>query len=179
VHVLFLAAGGYALAWTVGFLLIPFPGGIGPRELALIAVLSPVMPRGSALVVALASRVVMTIGDLFWASVAVSVGRKQRREALEAGDTPATVVAPVAGGVPDGAGEMPVTSEASATGGVTGSAGVVPATGGVTGDAGVVPVTGGVTGDAGRGPVTDQVAGDAGEASEARVTPKADVRLES
>jgi uncharacterized membrane protein YbhN (UPF0104 family) len=169
VHILFLAAGGYALAWTVGFLLIPFPGGIGPRELALIAVLSPVMPRGSALVVALASRVVMTIGDLFWASVAVSVGRKQRREALEAGDAPATVVAPVATGVPvvpDGAGEMPVTGEASATGGVTGSTGVVP-------------VTGGVPGDAGRGPVTDQVAGDAGEASEARVTPKADVRLES
>ena len=82
-HVLLLAAGGYALAWTVGFLLIPFPGGIGPRELALIAVLSPVMPPGPALVVALMSRVVTTIGDLTWAAVATSVGRKQRREALE------------------------------------------------------------------------------------------------
>ena len=82
-HVLLLAAGGYALAWTVGFLLIPFPGGIGPRELALIAVLSPVMPPGPALVVALMSRVVTTIGDLTWAAVAASVGRKQRREALE------------------------------------------------------------------------------------------------
>ncbi|HWG12517.1 MAG TPA: lysylphosphatidylglycerol synthase transmembrane domain-containing protein [Streptosporangiaceae bacterium] len=77
-HVLLLAAGGYALAWAVGFLLIPFPGGIGPRELALIAVLSPVMPQGPALVVALASRVVMTVGDLVWAGVAVSVGRKGR-----------------------------------------------------------------------------------------------------
>jgi glycosyltransferase 2 family protein len=82
-HVLLLAAGGYALAWTVGFLLIPFPGGIGPRELALIAVLSPIMPQGPALVVALMSRVVTTIGDLTWAAVAASVGRKQRREALE------------------------------------------------------------------------------------------------
>ena len=105
-HVLLLSVGGYALAWTVGFLLIPFPGGIGPRELALIAVLSPVMPRGSALVVALASRVVMTIGDLFWASIAVSVGRKQRREALEADEAPEAGVAedprgvPEAGGVP-------------------------------------------------------------------------------
>lgn len=75
-HVLLLAAGGYALAWAVGFLLIPFPGGIGPRELALIAVLSPVMPQGPALVVALASRVVMTVGDLVWAGVAVTVGRQ-------------------------------------------------------------------------------------------------------
>ena len=61
-HILLLSAGGYALAWAVGFLLIPFPGGIGPREIALIAVLSPVMPRGPALVIALASRVVMTVG---------------------------------------------------------------------------------------------------------------------
>ena len=45
-HILLLSAGGYALAWAVGFLLIPFPGGIGPREIALIAVLSPVMARG-------------------------------------------------------------------------------------------------------------------------------------
>jgi glycosyltransferase 2 family protein len=87
-HILLLAAGGYALAWTVGFLLIPFPGGIGPRELALIAVLSPVMPQGPALVVALASRVVATIGDLFWAGIAVSVGRRQRREAMAAGEVP-------------------------------------------------------------------------------------------
>jgi uncharacterized membrane protein YbhN (UPF0104 family) len=83
-HILLLAAGGYALAWTVGFLLIPFPGGIGPRELALIAVLSPVMPQGPALVVALVSRVVMTVGDLFWAGIAATVGREQRRVAMAA-----------------------------------------------------------------------------------------------
>jgi uncharacterized membrane protein YbhN (UPF0104 family) len=84
-HVLLLSAGGYALAWAVGFLLIPFPGGIGPREVALIAVLSPVMSQGPALVVALASRVVMTVGDLLWAGIAVMVGRKGRlgRESLD------------------------------------------------------------------------------------------------
>ena len=75
-HILLLSAGGYALAWAVGFLLIPFPGGIGPREVALIAVLSPVMPRGSALAVALASRVVLTVGDLAWAGLAVVIGRR-------------------------------------------------------------------------------------------------------
>lgn len=80
-HILLLSAGGYALAWAVGFLLIPFPGGIGPREVALIAVLSPVMPQGPALVIALASRVVMTIGDLAWAGAAAATGRRARRHA--------------------------------------------------------------------------------------------------
>jgi uncharacterized membrane protein YbhN (UPF0104 family) len=69
-----LALGGYALAWAVGFLVIFFPGGIGPREVALIAVLAPVMPSASALVVALASRVVMTIGDLVWAGTGLVLG---------------------------------------------------------------------------------------------------------
>jgi glycosyltransferase 2 family protein len=74
-NVFALSLGGYALAWSVGFLIIFFPGGIGPREIALVAVLAPVMSSASALVVALASRVVMTIGDLFWAGVGLVIGR--------------------------------------------------------------------------------------------------------
>ncbi len=75
-HVLALSLGAYALAWAVGFLIIFFPGGIGPREVALVAVLHPVMPAGSALVVALASRVVMTAGDLIWAGAGLLIGRR-------------------------------------------------------------------------------------------------------
>jgi uncharacterized membrane protein YbhN (UPF0104 family) len=74
-HVFALSLGAYALAWAVGFLIVFFPGGIGPRELALVAVLAPVMPSASALVVALASRVVMTAGDLVWAGVGLAIGR--------------------------------------------------------------------------------------------------------
>ncbi len=70
--VLLLSVGAYALAWSVGFLLVIFPSGVGPRELALIAALAPVMPRGSALVVALVSRLVMTVGDLAWAGLGSS-----------------------------------------------------------------------------------------------------------
>ena len=77
-HVFALSLGGYALAWSVGFLIIFFPGGIGPREIALIAVLAPVMSSASALVVALASRVVMTIGDLVWAGTGLAIGRVRR-----------------------------------------------------------------------------------------------------
>ena len=103
-HVLLLSAGGYALAWAVGFLLIPFPGGIGPREVALIAVLSPVMPRGPALVIALASRVVMTAGDLVWAGLAALIGRRSRpsRDAAapKTGTAPETHPAPGTGTAP-------------------------------------------------------------------------------
>jgi len=79
-----LATGAYALAWSVGFILIPFPGGVGPRELALIAALSPVMPAGPAIVVAVISRLVMTIGDVAWAALASAFGRVRRpRDAQE------------------------------------------------------------------------------------------------
>jgi uncharacterized membrane protein YbhN (UPF0104 family) len=77
--VLLIAAGAYALAWSVGFILIPFPGGVGPRELALIAALAPIMPRGSAIVVAVVSRLVMTIADLAWAAAAFAFGHRARR----------------------------------------------------------------------------------------------------
>ena len=88
VHTFALALGGYALAWAVGFLIIFFPGGIGPREVALIAVLAPVMPSGSALVVALASRVVMTVGDLVWAGIGLALGKRAIRPAVPAGTPP-------------------------------------------------------------------------------------------
>ena len=62
-----------------------FPGGIGPREWALVAVLAPVMSSTSALVVALVSRVVMSVGDLVWAGVGLAIGRAQNRSAKARG----------------------------------------------------------------------------------------------
>jgi hypothetical protein len=79
-RVLLLACGAYALAWSVGFILVPFPGGVGPRELALIAALAPIMPSGPAIVVAVTSRLAMTIADLTWAAVAFVLGRGPWRE---------------------------------------------------------------------------------------------------
>jgi glycosyltransferase 2 family protein len=84
-HTFALSLGAYALAWAVGFLIIFFPGGIGPREVALIAVLAPVMPSASALVVALASRVVMTVGDLAWAGAGLAIARGGRGASRPAG----------------------------------------------------------------------------------------------
>jgi len=92
VSVLLVATGAFALAWSVGFILVFFPGGIGPRELALIAALAPVMPAASAIVVAVISRLVMTAGDLAWAATAFMLGYRGRkrglRQPVDAGVTP-------------------------------------------------------------------------------------------
>lgn len=71
----FLSTGAYALAFTVGFLFIIAPGGLGAREAALVVALAPVLPDGGPLVVALASRVVLTVADLLWAGLAFALGR--------------------------------------------------------------------------------------------------------
>jgi hypothetical protein len=80
-----LAAGAYALAWSVGFILIPFPGGVGPRELALAAALAPVMPAGQAVTVAVLSRLAMTAADLGWAALGLALGRGARQAGLAHG----------------------------------------------------------------------------------------------
>ena len=65
-----LAVGGYAFAWSVGFLIVFAPAGAGVRDVLLVAVLGPVLGVGSATAVALVSRVVTTVGDLLAAALA-------------------------------------------------------------------------------------------------------------
>jgi uncharacterized membrane protein YbhN (UPF0104 family) len=77
-HVLLLALGANALAWAAGVLIVVFPGGVGPRELVLVATLAPVMPHGVALTTALVSRVVLTASDLAWGGVGLAIGRRAR-----------------------------------------------------------------------------------------------------
>ena len=72
----FLATGAYALAFTAGFLVVIAPGGVGVREAALTVALGPVLATGAPLVVALVSRVVMTVADLAWAGAAVLLGSR-------------------------------------------------------------------------------------------------------
>lgn len=90
-----LAVGAYALAWSVGFILIPFPGGVGPRELALVAALAPIMSPGPAIAVAVLSRVAMTVGDLAWAALAAGLGWEARRQAARPGPAGQEQIGPV------------------------------------------------------------------------------------
>jgi uncharacterized membrane protein YbhN (UPF0104 family) len=71
---LVLAVGGYALAFAAGLLLIVVPGGIGAREVILIAALSPVIP-GAAVAVAVMARVVTMASDLACAGLGLAVSR--------------------------------------------------------------------------------------------------------
>lgn len=61
-----LALGGYALAWTVGFLFLLAPAGAVLRETVLVVSLAPVLHGTAATAVAVVSRGVMTLGDLLW-----------------------------------------------------------------------------------------------------------------
>jgi hypothetical protein len=81
VRSLFVAVGGFALAFAAGVLFIPAPAGAGVRETALVAALSPVLHVGPALAVALLSRALSTLADLTLASGAVVRARAHVRAA--------------------------------------------------------------------------------------------------
>lgn len=74
-----LAAGGYALAWAVGFVVVVAPAGAGAREVALAAVLSTVLGAGAVVVVVLVSRVLFTLTDLALAGAGVAAARRGGR----------------------------------------------------------------------------------------------------
>ena len=71
-----LAAGGFAFAWSVGFLVVFAPAGAGVREVLLVAMLGPVLGVGAATAVALVSRVLLTAGDLLTAAVSAGFTRR-------------------------------------------------------------------------------------------------------
>ena len=81
-----LAIGGFAFAWSVGFLVVFAPAGAGIRDVLLVAVLGPVLGVGSATAVALVSRALMTGGDLLTAALAAASSRAPHPRAGKPGD---------------------------------------------------------------------------------------------
>jgi uncharacterized membrane protein YbhN (UPF0104 family) len=75
-----LAAGGWALAWTAGFLFVVAPAGAGVRELVLAAVLAGALPAPAAALAVLVSRVVLTLVDLAFAGVGLLLARRRSRQ---------------------------------------------------------------------------------------------------
>jgi glycosyltransferase 2 family protein len=70
-----LAVGGFALAWSVGFLVVLAPAGAGVREVLLVATLGPVLGVADATAIALVSRVLLTVCDLLTAAAAAGFTR--------------------------------------------------------------------------------------------------------
>jgi len=73
-----LCLGGFAFAWSVGFLAVFAPAGAGVREVLLVALLGPVIGVGGGTAVALLSRVLTTAGDVLAAAVAAGFSRRTR-----------------------------------------------------------------------------------------------------
>lgn len=67
------ATAAYALAWTVGFLVIFAPTGLGPREAILTALLTPACGPAAAFSIALMARLWWTIADALHISIALLV----------------------------------------------------------------------------------------------------------
>ncbi|RPF20107.1 lysylphosphatidylglycerol synthase domain-containing protein [Myceligenerans xiligouense] len=75
-----LAVGGWALAWTVGFLVVIAPAGAGVREVVLAGVLAGSLPGTAAPALAvLVSRVVLTLVDGVLAGAGLLLARRRAR----------------------------------------------------------------------------------------------------
>ena len=82
-----LAIGGFAFAWTAGFLVVFAPAGAGVREVILVATLTTVLDAGEATVIALVSRVLMSLADLIVAGLAIwAAWSKRPRGGVRRGD---------------------------------------------------------------------------------------------
>jgi uncharacterized membrane protein YbhN (UPF0104 family) len=68
--------GAFALSWCLGIMTFVVPAGAGVREVAMVAVLAPVLDRGSAITAALCSRIVIVLGDLLCAGAAGLAARR-------------------------------------------------------------------------------------------------------
>ena len=75
-RLLALSIGAFAVSWAAGFLVFVAPAGAGAREAALVVTMSSVLPTGAATLLALVSRVVLTLADVAWAAVAALGGRR-------------------------------------------------------------------------------------------------------
>jgi hypothetical protein len=64
---LIVGTGVFAAGWVVGFVLLIAPAGVGPREGVIVTLLP--LTAGTGLVVALASRLIMTAADGAWAAL--------------------------------------------------------------------------------------------------------------
>jgi glycosyltransferase 2 family protein len=71
-----IALGGFAFAWSIGFVIIFAPAGAGVRDVLLLLMLRSVLSTADATAVVLVSRVLLTAGDLLTAAAATRLGRR-------------------------------------------------------------------------------------------------------
>jgi uncharacterized membrane protein YbhN (UPF0104 family) len=89
-----ICIGIYALAWDVGFASFITPSGLGIREVVITAIfaLAFPIPVGLSAVVAILSRLLSTVAELFCVGVAYVGGAKQVRTLQSEQDTPSAAI---------------------------------------------------------------------------------------
>jgi uncharacterized membrane protein YbhN (UPF0104 family) len=86
------STGVFAASWSIGFLLGPLPAGAGPREAAFILLFGATLPTAQATVIALVSRLLITVGDVAWGLFALLGVRKPPEEVAPAASSGETDV---------------------------------------------------------------------------------------
>ncbi|WP_433353373.1 lysylphosphatidylglycerol synthase transmembrane domain-containing protein [Microtetraspora malaysiensis] len=71
-----LSVGAFALAWSLGFIVVIAPAGVGVREVAMVAALAPVLSQDAAIAATLCSRLIVSVGDLVCAGLAGLAARR-------------------------------------------------------------------------------------------------------
>ncbi|RVW00130.1 lysylphosphatidylglycerol synthase transmembrane domain-containing protein [Rhodococcus xishaensis] len=79
---LIASIGAISLAMCAGVLVFVVPSGIGVREAVIVAALAPVADAGTALALALTSRLLFTLCEVFAGSIAAVAGSRSLRNAL-------------------------------------------------------------------------------------------------
>jgi hypothetical protein len=77
------ASGAFTLSYILGTLALFAPGGIGVRELVLITLLTPYLGSGGAVATSVGSRVLLTIGEVGAALIAVALTRTRTPQSSE------------------------------------------------------------------------------------------------
>lgn len=80
-----LAIGVFAGGYIVGLLAIFAPGGIGVREFVYIAALTPSLGVGGAIVVSVASRLLLTATEIIAALVGLTLGARTTERSVDSG----------------------------------------------------------------------------------------------
>ncbi len=78
------AVGVFAVGYVVGLVALFAPGGVGVREVMLIAMLTPAIGSGSAVAVSVASRLLLTLTEVGAAGIGVIINRSPPGEMVDA-----------------------------------------------------------------------------------------------
>jgi glycosyltransferase 2 family protein len=78
---LMLLVGATCLGWVAGFVFIPAPGGLGPRELVFTLLLGTNIRPGQAALFAVATRISFVVVDAAGAAAGALILRKPRTPA--------------------------------------------------------------------------------------------------